>query len=470
MNKKCSKDEHKKNNAISYCKECNIYMCNKCENYHSMLFEKHNKFSLDKDLKEIFTGLCQEENHNKELKYYCKEHNKLCCVACISKIKDKENGQHKDCSVYSIDEIKEGKKAKFVENIKYLENISQNIEKYINDSKQLYNKINEQKEKIKSEIQKVFTKIRNELNNREDKLIEEMDKIYDESFLKEEIIRDCEKLPNKIKNILEKYKSVDENWNDNTKLKSLINDSINIENYIKDINNIYENVKKVDIENCIIEFNIEEKDLNSFLIKIQNLGNIINKNEIVFDNQSTIINNQKSLNFVLKQIKINNNLKIDEVCNLKLLYRATKDGDNCKTYHQKTNNISNTLTIIKTKDGIIFGGYTHIKIPKSDYGMNYKDEKAFIFSLNLNKLYFPKQNFYSKHSNENYGPIFGTNEDCNYPIIIDGQNFFSKKSHSTCTKNSSYNNMEFDYELNKGNRNFEVKEIEVYQILFGKNN
>ena len=73
---------------------------------------------------------------------------------------------------------------------------------------------------------------------------------------------------------------------------------------------------------------------------------------------------------------------------------------------------------------------------------------------------------FSKHSNDNYGPIFGSNEDFNYPIIINGKNFFSNRNHSTCTKNCSYDNFENDYELNKGNRNFEVDEIEVYQIIF----
>ena len=33
--KKCSAKKHADVNAISYCEECNIYMCNKCMNYHS---------------------------------------------------------------------------------------------------------------------------------------------------------------------------------------------------------------------------------------------------------------------------------------------------------------------------------------------------------------------------------------------------------------------------------------------------
>ena len=106
---KCSLKKHQENNAISYCSECNIYLCNKCGNHHSELFENHSVFNLDKNAQEIFTGICKEFNHKNELIYYCKDHNILCCAACLSKIKDKENGKHHDCNVCTIEEIKNEK-------------------------------------------------------------------------------------------------------------------------------------------------------------------------------------------------------------------------------------------------------------------------------------------------------------------------------------------------------------------------
>ena len=45
-----------------------------------------------------------------ELEYFCKTHNKLCCAACLSKIKDEKNGQHSDCNVYKIKEIENEKR------------------------------------------------------------------------------------------------------------------------------------------------------------------------------------------------------------------------------------------------------------------------------------------------------------------------------------------------------------------------
>ena len=108
--RKCSSKKHSEINAIYYCQECKLYMCNICSNYHSELFENHNKDELDKEIKGLFTGLCEEENHKIKYQFFCKDHNKLCCAACISKIKGKGNGQHTDCNVCFIEEVKEEKK------------------------------------------------------------------------------------------------------------------------------------------------------------------------------------------------------------------------------------------------------------------------------------------------------------------------------------------------------------------------
>ena len=327
-------------------------------------------------------------------------------------------------------------------------------------------KITLKKEQIKTDIQKTFTKLRNELNNREDKLIEETDKLFENSFEKEVILKNCEKLPNKIKQTLEKCKTTYDNWNDEKKLKFLINDSINIENYIKEIKSINDIVKNSNENYSSIRFILGESEINFLLDKIKNFGII--RDDIFFLEPSNIISASTNINFIINQIKTNNNIESNKVCKLKLLYRTTKDGDDCKVYHQKTNNIPDTLTIIKTKEDITFGGYTKIKIPKCN-GQDLRDDKAFIFSLDYNKLYFPKKNFCSKHSNEGYGPIFGIYGEhnyINYPILVRGKKFLTTKDNSTCTKDSTYNNFEFDYELNKGKKFFEIKDIEVYQVLF----
>ena len=117
-NKKCSLKKHSEIEAIYFCQECKVNFCSKCENHHSEIFESHHLFKLDKNKKEIFTGFCNEENHLGKLAYFCKNHNQLCCAACISKIKGKGNGQHTDCEVVFIGNIKNEKKKSLKDNIK----------------------------------------------------------------------------------------------------------------------------------------------------------------------------------------------------------------------------------------------------------------------------------------------------------------------------------------------------------------
>ena len=280
--KKCSNIKHSETNAISYCSECNLYLCNKCINTHSEFFINHQVHNLNKNYNEIFTGKCNELNHKLNLQYYCKSHKKLCCAACLSKIKGKGDGQHFDCDVCYIEEIKEEKKSQLNENIKYLEEISKTIDDSINKLKELSKIIDENKDKLKMKISEIFTKIRSALNKREDELFKEIDEQFEKNFLKEETIKKGEKIPNQIKANLEKGKILNEDWNDNNKLISNINICIKIENDIKNIIEMNDTIKKYNQEKINIKFMTEEKDINNFLENIKIFGKI-GKDEINFD-------------------------------------------------------------------------------------------------------------------------------------------------------------------------------------------
>ena len=153
-NKKCSFKKHLEIDAIKYCIECKINLCNKCINHHSELFDEHHLFNLDKNENEIFTGFCQEKKHNIELEYFCKTHNQLCCAACITKIEGGGNGQHTNCDICFIKEIKDEKKSKLKNNIKSLESLFNKLELSINELKKLFKRINENKKELKLKIKK----------------------------------------------------------------------------------------------------------------------------------------------------------------------------------------------------------------------------------------------------------------------------------------------------------------------------
>ena len=129
---------------------------------------------------------------------------------------------------------------------------------------------------------------------------------YNEIFGNDKIIKDGEKLPNKIKLSLEKGKLIDNDWNDNNKLCSLLNDCIIIENNIKNINIINESIKKCKENNDInIEFNLDNEYIDNFIKDIKSLGKISERNNI----DSLILKNKNDINkfynLISNKIKIN---------------------------------------------------------------------------------------------------------------------------------------------------------------------
>ena len=277
LEKKCSSIKHSNIGAVIFCQECNKFFCNKCYNFHSEIFENHSVVSLDKIQDDVFIDLCPKEHHHIKLEFFCKEHNLLCCSSCICKIKNEIYGQHRDCEVCLITDIKEEKGKRLSENLIILENLSKNFDNSIKEIKILLEKINENKEKLKKNIQNIFTKIRNPINDKEDKLLLEVDEKFSEIFIKDDIIKEIEKLPNKIKLTLEKGKNLEKNFK-NTNLNKFISGCINIENNIQDILKINNFIKNFDSNKKIeIKFNIDEKKFNNFFDDIKNLGEITTK-------------------------------------------------------------------------------------------------------------------------------------------------------------------------------------------------
>ena len=271
--KKCSTKNHSEINAIIYCQKCKKYYCNKCQNYHSEILDDHQTINLNNP-NDIFIDTCKETNHINKLEFYCKVHNALCCLACTSKFKEEGYGQHFDCDVCHIKYIKEEKKNKLKENISNLEDLYNQIEKAINELKRIYEGINKSKDELKLKIQTIFTKIRSALNEKEDKLLSDIDEEYDNIYFKEDLIKESEKLPNKIKKSIDKGKRIEKEWDENN-LSSIINDCIIIENNIKEINKINDNVKKSNLnKGSKIEYNIEEEQINDLIKNIQNFGKI----------------------------------------------------------------------------------------------------------------------------------------------------------------------------------------------------
>ena len=292
---KCYSKGHEEIMPNYYCPQCKIYMCKKCEISHSDLFYQKNHILInldkDKEINDIFTGYCKENSHLEKLEFFCKNHNKLCCSSCIIKIKKEGKGQHANCDICLIEDIKDEKNKIFKKNIEILEELSNNIYKAINELKDMFEKIKENKDELKVKIQNIFTEIRNKINEREDMILLEVDQIYDNTYIRDNTIKEIDNFPNKIKHSIEKGKLTEEEWQDKNKLSSIIHDCLNIEKNILSINLINNIIKqsKNNMKTKIKFYPEEKNDINKILSNIFYFGKVYKENSLDDFNENPIL-------------------------------------------------------------------------------------------------------------------------------------------------------------------------------------
>ena len=218
--------------------------------------------------------------------------------------------------------------------MKILEELSKDINESIKKMKIKYEQMNEKKEELKLKVQKIFTNIRNVINNREDELLLEIDNKYNDISIEEQVYKEIEKLPNKIKLSLEKGKLLDNDLDNDDKLYLSINNCINIENNIKEINILKEKIKQCNNSISInIIFYPPEKTINSFLDKIKCFGKIMDEGVFNICEISKILDNNKEFCSTLKKW-INPNEDIE----CELLYRLSLHGETFEKFHELCDN------------------------------------------------------------------------------------------------------------------------------------
>jgi hypothetical protein len=150
-----------------------------------------------------------------------------------------------------------------------------------------------------------------------------------------------------------------------------------------------------------------------------------------------------------------------------MIYPATRDGFEASTFHSKCDNKPNTLVIIRSTSGNVFGGYTEQSWSSSS---GYKtDPNAFIFSL-INKQNKPLKMKCSKcesaiycHNYYGHGPTFGG--DLHDLHISDVSNT-NKDSYSNL--GASYSHPDYAYGSNEaksflaGSNKFQISDLEVF--------
>jgi len=266
---KCSLEKHSNKAAKVFCQDCKILMCEECNEAHLDICKIHHYQQIGKSSNDK----CKDAQNIKEIIFFCKTHDRLCNTKCNAHPKNGINGQKFDCEIFLLNNIEEEKRKILKENIKLLEYELKYIDDISKKLKKLTDIIFNKKEDIKIIIQKIFTKIRNAINDKEEELFAEVDEYFDELFFQKEIVKEGEKLPKKIKTSLEKAKLIDNQWNNN-KLNSLIKDCLNIENTIKEIGKIKNDINIFDHGSVDVRFYPEENEINFFLLKIKKFGKV----------------------------------------------------------------------------------------------------------------------------------------------------------------------------------------------------
>ena len=311
------------------------------------------------------------------------------------------------------------------------------------------NTINEENYDIKNKILKI-----NELENEMKEIKNDKNILLKKINILEDSVNNQN---NELKNIIAEQKNTIEKLNN---LETTINEQkykigkiYNIEKLLNSQKNEIEKIK-----NWKNEYDSELQDM--LITKINKMS--LNKID------SKIINKKEELEFLENRLKNSEILKKKNIT-YKLLYRATKDGNNMQIFHNKCDNIMGTLTIIKTTKGMRFGGYTEqIWNDDNKKGVRRKDGKnvCFCFSLDLFKIYnfdYNNKNDHSIHGNYNYGPYFCCNNEV---FIIKNNNGFLCGYTCYTTGANSFGKFENDYEISGGQKDFSVIEMEVFQILF----
>ena len=267
---------------------------------------------------------------------------------------------------------------------------------------------------------------------------------------------------NEIKFFLEK-KKYDSNMNFNVlleeinKLKTKINDLEILVNkkdqIINEIQKNYEELKnqhQTDIINLRSLIPNQNNNENPY-VKSYEEQIKINNNE-----QSTIVDNNLELNLLGNQFRL---IYPGKNVIYNLLYRKSRDSDKASVFHSKCDKIRGTIVIIKTIEGLKFGGYTNETWEGNN--ISKKDNTAFIFSLNYNKVYKIKKNMNAIFCSPNFGPFFGGK---NASTLIVYDNSDANGGECCISKNSNYDEYIYDYEINRGKRQFKISDIEVFKV------
>ena len=366
----------------------------------------------------------------------------LCCICCIG-----NNSQHKNCNICKLEEIKEEKKNNLENNIKILENILKDIKETMNKTEKINKKMEEEKTKLKAKIMNVMTNIRSKLNEREDELLSIVEATFLEFIPSDSLLKEYEKLPKKINNLLDKKNVINKKLDDSFLLNFYLNDCLNIEKDFEKIKEIDDSIKKFNknSENKLYFFPENENEINKIYDNIKSFGKIYQKEE---DKKNFFISkSEKEINDLQK-------IKSQYENEIKLINKQLEEINSQLTKEKNTNkNLENQL--IKSK--------IHFTI-RSRNDLNK--------CLNTKDLNYGNSPHLWKYSHNNPNQIFEleNNNDGTYSIKNSKTNFYlGFDADKIAFRRKNENSQSFYlYHFDDGFYLFQEKSGAVLDLLCGK--
>ena len=173
-------------------------------------------------------------------------------------------------------------------------------------------------------------------------------------------------------------------------------------------------------------------------------------------NITPIVNSKSKIIYYELFKQLNNWIDTSKSLKFELIFTASINGVSCDDFHKYCDGKGPTVTIVKGKNGHIFGGY--VTVPFSSDCKSHYDDKAFLFSLTNMKKFPIKIKKQAVCHYSNWGPYIGYKDKCDLAI----DSYCLKNKQSYCEPNS------YEFErvdlIGTSERNFGVEDYEVYLL------
>ena len=241
--------------------------------------------------------------------------------------------------------------------------------------------------------------------------------------------------------------------NEQAKLILFLNVNINKNNHeINIILNKRELDKYKDIDIIMSNYLEMKKELDELKQKY-----LVNSNLF---GDSKWLNNNKYINLIKAGIRHQLN---KDIIGTSLIYRCSKDGDDCSIFHQKCDGISNTLVIGESESNKIFGGFTSqswVQENETKY-----DDNAFLFQLNRMEIHYVIKGKGGTTCHKEFGPTFGNWSLFNLCFQDRGKSLEEKNREDSYNENTnSFENSSKQNYIYEGSNKFKLKDFEVFQL------